>query len=274
MLSAAHKIVPHCTLALALHPHLMDLPFVSESRSGAPWAQRCFVLSATVTPSPRGVEVCECLTVSVNSTGWLVETVLRGSPFSVPVMWITSCTPPGSLFKASITVFPFYWFRKWSLLFLYLSMSTQVTCRLQSWLSVHELLALTSLLLVLDCWSLFYSLRFCSSRNADIYYPRWDLNTHEFVLKTCWISIHVWSRQPFTLMGTDAFYCFCTLCWNAASDQRQSWQDVGFFSKHIWEPFGVLKSLSFPSSLSSFKHLFLYPSAFCVAFVSNITPLK
>lgn len=59
---------------------------MSESRSGAPWAQRCFVLSATVTPSPRGVEVCECLTVSVNSTGWLVETVLRGSPFSVPVM--------------------------------------------------------------------------------------------------------------------------------------------------------------------------------------------
>lgn len=92
-------------------------------------------------------------------------------------------------------------------------MSTQVTCRLQSWLSVHELLALTSLLLVLDCWSLFYSLRFCSSRNADmIYYPRWDLNTHEFILKTCWISIHVWSRQPFTLMGTNTFYCFCTLC--------------------------------------------------------------
>lgn len=216
MLSAAHKIVPHCTLTLALHPHLMDLPFVSESRSGAPWAQRCFVLSATVTPSPRGVEVCECLTVSVNSTGWLVETVLRGSPFSVPVMLfeIPSCTPLGSLFKESISVSLLLVSKVVITVSLPLNvMSTQVTCRLQSWLSVHELLALTSLLLVLDCWSLFYSLRFCSSRNADmIYYPRWDLNTHEFVLKTCWISIHVWSRQPFTLMGTNTFYCFCTLC--------------------------------------------------------------
>lgn len=145
-----------------------------------------------------------------------------------------------------------------------LSVSIQLTCGLQS---AQELLALACPLLLLDHWSNHFiqAWDFCSNRNIDM---MCDKNTDDFVLKTCWISCQNLSWQAGSVMRT--ILLFCTLHRNASSDERRSWQDLGSFSKHSWEPLVL-----FPFSLvqlSTIKHLF--DGAFCVTFVLNITLLK